>query len=81
MCKQDSEALRVSADRDPVTWQANMKYTIKETSDGSYVLMRYGKPAAKPQPNNAELEFWFRIQALQLEIERLNNLIGGATNE
>jgi hypothetical protein len=58
-----------------------MKYTIKQTQDGSHVLMRHDEPAAKSQPNNAELEFWFRIEELQIEVERLKNWIGKIGHE
>lgn len=58
-----------------------MKYTIKQTSEGPHVLMRYDEPAANPRPNNAELEFWFRIEELQIEVERLKNWIGKIGHE
>lgn len=49
----------------------NMKYSIQETGEtiSPYKLFRYDEYAGVP--NNAELEFWMRIQKLQ---ERINQL-------
>jgi hypothetical protein len=48
-----------------------MKYTIKENKDGTHTLLRYGDLATRQRPNNAELEFWFRIQELEAEVKKL----------
>jgi len=46
-----------------------MKYSIQETNEkvAPYKLYRYDEYAGVP--NNAELEFWMRIQELELESE------------
>lgn len=65
-----------------------MKYSIQETGEkiAPYKLFRYDEYAGVP--NNAELEFWMRIQELESAIqdrdERINNLtrvIGYAVQE
>lgn len=58
-----------------------MKYSIKQQPDGTHILLRHDAPAAIQQPNNAELEFWFRIEELQIEVERLKNWIGKIGHE
>jgi uncharacterized protein YceH (UPF0502 family) len=59
-----------------------MKYEIKEQEDGSYVLLRYGVwPLARSAPNNAELEFWFRIKELETQVQQLKEKLKEATNK
>lgn len=58
-----------------------MKYTIRQQADGTHILLRHGEPAANPLPNNAEFEFWCRIEELQIEVERLKNWIGKIGHE
>jgi hypothetical protein len=58
-----------------------MKYRIEEMDDGTHVLMRHNE-VAEPnggRPNNAELEFWFEIERLREENERLKTQLGRGT--
>lgn len=57
-----------------------MKYTIRENQDKTYTLLRHGEPASKPIPNNAELEFWFRIEELESKVAELEAVIDSGLN-
>jgi len=46
-------------------------YTIRENDDHTHTLLRYGEPAAKPEPTNAELEFWCEIERLRAIVDML----------
>jgi hypothetical protein len=52
-----------------------MKYTIRENENHTYTLLRYGEPVKSNggMPNNAELEFWQKVQELEEKIRLLNN--------
>ena len=55
-----------------------MKYSIQETGEtiSPYKLFRYDDYAGVP--NNAELEFWMRIQELEREIVQLKDMYNEA---
>jgi hypothetical protein len=59
---------RKNAQKNPRERQV-MKYTMRENENGTHTLLRYGAEAAKPRPNNAELEFWLRIEELEEELK------------
>ena len=58
-----------------------MKYTIRENKDRTHTLLRYGEPAANPIPNNAELEFWFRIEELEKELAEAKEKLASMSND
>lgn len=58
-----------------------MKYTMKQNENGNYVLLRYGKPAINQVPNNAELEFWLRIEELEEEVASVLTLLDGLAEQ
>ncbi len=50
--------------------RSDLKYTIEDVY-GLPVLMRYGEPAYKPNPTNAEFEFWQEILRLRERVKEL----------
>ena len=57
-----------------------MKYSIRENSDHSFTLLRYGE-VAKPNngiPNNCEFEFWERIYKREESLKGIIELCEGA---
>lgn len=55
-----------------------LKYTIRENSDNTYTLYRYGDKLE--QPNNAELQFWLEARQLERENQALREALKAATH-